>query len=550
MSRVWKAVEINGKCELVRKVPKKKKIAIKKKDLKKIKDANTIKEAKRLYQMSLVNIQKSNEKDLEYLKALRRIAEQNYNKVTETVAKKELKPPPVPKRLNAEEKDLLKMAGQLGLIEREINRGIREEGVSPDVAEILAKEEIEKMFPEKKSIMKGSGKYKIGIRSFDYGDWNEGDTAKYGPLPEWTDPTVSVPSPEDLKSRWTREWKNYNDAFDKFKAKLPYIDLTDSFTKFLRRKDHNLLRGYYYLGGANAKQLKTYATEDPWKRYANPHLDKKFAEEMGKNIIKYYEGGNPFAAHYAIYGTGGSAYHDAKAEQKGKGGCVSKVAPANEESTSDEYDPNRRSFDHLMADSMFELKYEIANAARLGLSDKDVELREIAIEHLMDQRGKGTDELEGVDSDQLQQELKKYPKFKGVFSADKLPRVNTLPKEFGLILNLDNSGEPGSHWVAIHKDTDSIHYYDSFGDPPSEQTMKWFKILVQEEPKMLKLKINSIKSQDVDSDSCGPLATMFLTKMFEGATFKNATGFVEPTEDLSEKFEEEVKPIRKKFGLV
>ncbi len=54
-------------------------------------------------------------------------------------------------------------------------------------------------------------------------------------------------------------------------------------------------------------------------------------------------------------------------------------------------------------------------------------------------------------------------KFKGVFSSDKIPRVNEISPY--AIINLDNSSEPGSHWVAIAYDSDenSVYMYDSYG---------------------------------------------------------------------------------------
>jgi hypothetical protein len=52
-------------------------------------------------------------------------------------------------------------------------------------------------------------------------------------------------------------------------------------------------------------------------------------------------------------------------------------------------------------------------------------------------------------------------KFKGVFPADKIPKLNDLSPY--AILNLDTSKEPGSHWVSIAKNGDETYIYDSFG---------------------------------------------------------------------------------------
>lgn len=53
--------------------------------------------------------------------------------------------------------------------------------------------------------------------------------------------------------------------------------------------------------------------------------------------------------------------------------------------------------------------------------------------------------------------------FRGVYPSDKIPVLNSIKKY--AILNLDNSKEPGSHWVAIAKEpkTKKTLLYDSFG---------------------------------------------------------------------------------------
>src|SRR6056300_558843 len=52
-------------------------------------------------------------------------------------------------------------------------------------------------------------------------------------------------------------------------------------------------------------------------------------------------------------------------------------------------------------------------------------------------------------------------KFSGVYPSDKIPKL-TKSKCY-CILNLDKSGEPGSHWIALAKVKDKIMFYDSFG---------------------------------------------------------------------------------------
>lgn len=51
-------------------------------------------------------------------------------------------------------------------------------------------------------------------------------------------------------------------------------------------------------------------------------------------------------------------------------------------------------------------------------------------------------------------------KFRGVYPSDKIPKLNDL--SCYAILNLDKTGEPGSHWVAIAKSGAATVLYDSF----------------------------------------------------------------------------------------
>ena len=71
----------------------------------------------------------------------------------------------------------------------------------------------------------------------------------------------------------------------------------------------------------------------------------------------------------------------------------------------------------------------------------------------------------------LERYLDKMPSFYGVFSIDRLPFV-LLPRPSSLIINLDPSYKPGSHWVCcIFKEKSAI-YFDSFGryPPPMVET--------------------------------------------------------------------------------
>ena len=61
----------------------------------------------------------------------------------------------------------------------------------------------------------------------------------------------------------------------------------------------------------------------------------------------------------------------------------------------------------------------------------------------------------------------------GVFPLDKLPQVSS-PLPIKLVANLQYSNLPGSHWVAVYRNSDSVGYYfDSFGVLPPLELQWW-----------------------------------------------------------------------------
>lgn len=63
--------------------------------------------------------------------------------------------------------------------------------------------------------------------------------------------------------------------------------------------------------------------------------------------------------------------------------------------------------------------------------------------------------------------------FDGVYSVDKLPEFS-FDKPVACVVNLDGSEKPGSHWVAVYKNSDNnSEYFDSLGQPPPDQSLMW-----------------------------------------------------------------------------
>ena len=175
------------------------------------------------------------------------------------------------------------------------------------------------------------------------------------------------------------------------------------------------------------------------------------------------------------------------------------------------------------------------------------------IEEQPKQEGTGKEEG-GLYDDQIDNVMENYKNkgFKGVYALDEIDKI-PVSNKMGVVLNLDKSNEPGSHWVALYIDADddqAVEYYDSYGEDPPESLMKDIKGLIDKinPSTYLKFKINKIKQQSENSDSCGIMAMQFLIDRFNGKPFVDCTGWseVKKSEKKAEKFKKKLKA----FGYI
>lgn len=89
---------------------------------------------------------------------------------------------------------------------------------------------------------------------------------------------------------------------------------------------------------------------------------------------------------------------------------------------------------------------------------------------------------------------------------DKLPKFPKLVE--CAIVNLDNSNNEGTHWVAYVKNKQYCEYFDSFGDlkPPIE-LIKYLKCK--------DILYNYIKYQNFDTVNCGHLCLKYLKRYWK-----------------------------------
>ena len=79
---------------------------------------------------------------------------------------------------------------------------------------------------------------------------------------------------------------------------------------------------------------------------------------------------------------------------------------------------------------------------------------------------KKTCEEKELTTKDLSNWLGKIPNFLGVFPCDKIPSFNFTKPKF-IIINIDSSSQPGSHWIAVRVDKATVEIFDSLGFNPS-----------------------------------------------------------------------------------
>jgi hypothetical protein len=87
--------------------------------------------------------------------------------------------------------------------------------------------------------------------------------------------------------------------------------------------------------------------------------------------------------------------------------------------------------------------------------------------------------------------------FDGVYSKDELPELK--PTKF-YIVNLDDSGNPGTHWTVFYYSPTNSLYFDSYG----------FIAPLDVEKKIKPYEYNDATIQDMDASSCGYYALAFI----------------------------------------
>ena len=96
--------------------------------------------------------------------------------------------------------------------------------------------------------------------------------------------------------------------------------------------------------------------------------------------------------------------------------------------------------------------------------------------------------------------LKDYKNFIGCFSKDQISLIENYKS---IIMNLQNSNQPGSHWIALKRVNNTIFVFDSFG-------IGYLPVGVFKLFKNYKIITNIYRIQDINSNLCGMFCVLFI----------------------------------------
>ena len=160
--------------------------------------------------------------------------------------------------------------------------------------------------------------------------------------------------------------------------------------------------------------------------------------------------------------------------------------------------------------------------------------------------GKYSSFTDGLYDDEIQEIMKDdFNKFCPVIMSDQIPTlfkyIDCHTKQFGFIINTENSHQLGEHWIGIFIDVPlgEVCIYNSLADAPTKTQIKGIRELVKKinPPYLMKLKWNHIKTQNNYSNNCGFYALRFVEQMYNGikVNLGNQTGGVKDNSINGEK---------------
>ena len=114
--------------------------------------------------------------------------------------------------------------------------------------------------------------------------------------------------------------------------------------------------------------------------------------------------------------------------------------------------------------------------------------------------------------------------FKGVYPKDRLKECNA--KGGSVVVNLDNSGGDGTHWVACFNE----YYFDSYGVEPPTDVLRWMKKNHKE------VLYNSFQLQKLGTSSCGWFCIYVIKELNRGISFLDVLYSLLPGDEVLKRY--------------
>ena len=110
------------------------------------------------------------------------------------------------------------------------------------------------------------------------------------------------------------------------------------------------------------------------------------------------------------------------------------------------------------------------------------------------------------------------PNFRGVKMRDELKGQKPRKSECG-ILNFNTHTQQGTHWTCWAKFGKERYYFDSFGETPPIELLKYLKTPSEIEQDMAVIRRSAVTVQHDDSNECGALCLYVLKQLSKGLSF-------------------------------
>lgn len=113
---------------------------------------------------------------------------------------------------------------------------------------------------------------------------------------------------------------------------------------------------------------------------------------------------------------------------------------------------------------------------------------------------------EGITNIYIQFILSKYcPKYQGVYSSDSIPSKLAKLEEFGIVVNLSDADEKGTHFTAIISQKTHALYIDSYGKPCDDNDICKFLTKLGKP-----VFFNTRQIQSYESNFCGFFSMLYV----------------------------------------